>query len=58
MTRYIDAYANELAHFIQHLTAGTAPQPSGRDGLNALLIADAAYLSAQTGQAVRLDNAG
>ena len=56
MTRYIDAYANELAHFIQHLTAGTAPQPSGRDGLNALLIADAAYLSAQTGQAVRLDN--
>lgn len=58
MTRYTDAYANELAHFIHHLNVGTAPRPSGRDGLNALLVADAAYLSAKTGQAVRLDDAG
>ncbi|CDX21237.1 Inositol 2-dehydrogenase [Mesorhizobium sp. ORS 3324] len=55
MTRYIDAYANEIAAFIASATAGKKAAPSGKDGLVALKLADAALQSAKTGKTVRVD---
>ena len=52
MTRYFVAYANEINAFIAALGGKTADIPVGRDGLNALLIAEAALKSAVTGNAV------
>ncbi|MGB3831751.1 MAG: inositol 2-dehydrogenase [Mesorhizobium sp.] len=54
MTRYIEAYANEIAAFIEALAAKTRPSPGGEDGLAALKLADAALRSVRTGAAVRL----
>jgi myo-inositol 2-dehydrogenase/D-chiro-inositol 1-dehydrogenase len=45
MTRYTQAYANEIAAFIDALNAGRPMVPSGEDGLKALLMADAAVKS-------------
>ncbi|WP_298286213.1 inositol 2-dehydrogenase [Acidocella sp.] len=56
LERYNDAYRAELAAFIGCITSGTAPSPTGEDGLRAQLLADAATLSAQTGQPVNLEN--
>ena len=55
MTRYIDAYANEIAAFIAAKAAGKKASPSGKDGLVALKLADAALKSAKTGKTVRVD---
>ena len=52
MTRYVAAYANEINAFITALGGEKGGIPVGRDGLNALLIAEAARTSAQTGKAV------
>ena len=52
MTRYVAAYANEINAFIAALGGSAAGIPVGRDGLNALLIAEAALASAQSGKAV------
>ena len=52
MTRYVAAYANEIDAFIAKLGGKAAEIPVGRDGLNALLIAEAALASAQSGKAV------
>ena len=52
MTRYVDAYANEINAFIDSLADGAASVPVGLDGLNALLIADAALASAESGRSV------
>ncbi|QDC01832.1 inositol 2-dehydrogenase [Mesorhizobium sp. 8] len=52
MTRYIDAYANEISAFIAALAKGTKPSPSGTDGLAALKLADAALKSARTGKTI------
>ena len=54
MTRYIDAYANEIAAFIATVTKGAKASPSGTDGLAALRLADAALKSAKTGKAVQV----
>ncbi len=54
LERYERAYRAELDAFIDAVGAGIPPTPSGEDGLAALLLADAATRSAQTGQAVRL----
>ena len=54
MTRYVAAYANEINAFIAALGGETGGIPIGRDGLNALLIAEAALESAQTGKAVEI----
>jgi myo-inositol 2-dehydrogenase/D-chiro-inositol 1-dehydrogenase len=54
MTRYLDAYANEIAAFIEAVTSGKPVSPSGEDGLIALMIADAARESVKSRQAVRL----
>jgi myo-inositol 2-dehydrogenase/D-chiro-inositol 1-dehydrogenase len=54
MTRYIDAYANEIASFVSSLKQGKKPSPSGQDGLLALKLADAALQSAREGRAIKL----
>jgi myo-inositol 2-dehydrogenase/D-chiro-inositol 1-dehydrogenase len=54
LERYMPAYRAELAAFIAAVTGGTAPAPSGHDGLMAQRLADAATQSRATGQAVKL----
>ena len=54
LERYDAAYRSELDAFIGAVKAGTEPKPSGEDGLQALLLADAAYQSWKTGQTVKL----
>lgn len=54
MTRYTEAYAAEIATFIAALAAGKPALPSGKDGLRALALADAAYLSIREGRAVKV----
>jgi len=54
LERYMPAYRAELAAFIAAITKGTAPAPSGRDGLMAQRLADAATESKATGQTVKL----
>ena len=55
MTRYIDAYANEIAAFIASSTAGKKVSPNGQDGLAALKLADAALKSVKQGKTIRFD---
>jgi myo-inositol 2-dehydrogenase/D-chiro-inositol 1-dehydrogenase len=54
LERYAAAYRDELNAFIDAVTNGTAPSPSGEDGLKAQILADAATESAQTGKPVRV----
>ncbi|HTV69052.1 MAG TPA: inositol 2-dehydrogenase [Rhizobiaceae bacterium] len=56
MTRYIEAYANEIAAFIAVMSkkGRKSASPSGKDGLAALVLADAALKSAKTGKAVKI----
>ena len=54
MTRYVQAYANEIDAFISSIAGGDVEIPTGQDGLNALLIADAALESAKTGKLIKL----
>ncbi|MEQ9812736.1 MAG: inositol 2-dehydrogenase [Azospirillaceae bacterium] len=54
MTRYVAAYAAEIAAFVEALTAGGALTPTGEDGLKALEIAEAALAAATDGRIVRL----
>ena len=52
--RYVAAYAAEVRSFIDAMTRGTRPTPSGHDGLMAQRLAEAATRSAATGQVVRV----
>ena len=54
MTRYTEAYAAEIAAFIAALAGGKPASPSGEDGLRALALAEAAYLSLREGRAVKV----
>ncbi|WP_265516709.1 inositol 2-dehydrogenase [Nitratireductor luteus] len=54
MTRYTEAYAAEIAAFIAAISSGAAVSPSGRDGLVALALADAALRSVKEGRAVKV----
>ena len=54
LERYLPAYKRELDHFLQCLETGQRPAPTGHDGLQAQKLADAATVSAQTGQPQRL----
>ncbi len=54
MTRYTEAYRAEIAAFVAALQSGAAMNPSGEDGLMALLIADAATQSAREGRVVEV----
>jgi myo-inositol 2-dehydrogenase/D-chiro-inositol 1-dehydrogenase len=53
LERYAAAYRAELDAFVAAVASGSAPAPGGRDGLAALLLADAAAESHRTGRAVR-----
>lgn len=50
MTRYIDAYAEEINYFVNSLKSGSEIKPNGIDGLNALIIAEAAKSSLLKGK--------
>ncbi len=54
MTRYLDAYANEIAAFVEAVNADRTPSPGGADGLAALKLADAALKAAREGRTVRV----
>jgi myo-inositol 2-dehydrogenase/D-chiro-inositol 1-dehydrogenase len=54
MTRYIAAYANEIAAFIEAVTGGAPTPTTGHDGLMALALAEAALKSVAEGRAVKL----
>lgn len=54
LQRYAAAYRQELDSFIHAVVTGKQTDPDGDDGLRAQLLADAATLSAQTGQPVSL----
>lgn len=54
LERYAQAYRVELNHFIEALQAGTKPAVGAKDGLQALVLADAALESLQSGKAVRI----
>jgi myo-inositol 2-dehydrogenase/D-chiro-inositol 1-dehydrogenase len=58
MTRYTEAYANEIATFIAAMASGGAASPSGEDGLKALVLAEAALKSVREGRRVRVDEIG
>ena len=52
MTRYTQAYSNEIAAFVEAVTTRKPASPSGLDGLMALALAEAALSSARDGRAV------
>ncbi len=54
MTRYTQAYTNEIATFIKLLEAGKPMSPSGHDGLKALLVAEAAMQSVKEGREIEI----
>lgn len=55
LDRYAQAYSAELDHFIESIRSRRAPLPDLRDGREALVLADAATLSAASGDAVRVE---
>ncbi|MHC1548189.1 inositol 2-dehydrogenase [Phyllobacterium sp. K27] len=54
MTRYTEAYANEIAAFIEGIASGAQATPSGEDGLIALALADAALRSVKEGKTITM----
>ena len=54
LTRYEQAYTNELNAFIDAVTNGTTPSPSIEDGAKALQLAEAAERAARTHSVVTL----
>jgi myo-inositol 2-dehydrogenase / D-chiro-inositol 1-dehydrogenase len=56
MTRYTEAYANEITAFISAIEKGAKISPNGHDGLVALELADAALESARTGKRIAVGN--
>ena len=49
LERYAAAYRNELDAFLECLSTGKRPEPTGADGVKALKLADAATRSRETG---------
>ena len=54
MTRYTEAYANEIAAFIDAMAGKSEASPTGTDGLIALALAEAALKSVKEGRAVKV----
>lgn len=54
MTRYTEAYAAEIAAFIDSLVNGKTMAPSGEDGLIALALAEAANRSVAEGREIAM----
>ena len=57
LERYADSFRIELDDFLGAVIDGRQPSVTGDDGRRALILADAAQKSAETGKAVRLDAA-
>ena len=55
LERYADSFRNELDEFLDAVKEGRQPSVTGEDGRRALILADAAQQSAETGKAIRLD---
>lgn len=54
LERYAESYAEEWKEFVRVLKGEVAPAPSGEDGRKALLLAEAAYQSLETGRTIML----
>ena len=54
MTRYTQAYANEIGAFLKAVEGSLPMNPSGDDGLKALVLADAAVRSLREKRAVEI----
>ena len=54
MTRYTEAYAAEIAGFIQAVLGKAEAAPTGEDGLSALALAEAALKSVALGRTVKM----
>ena len=54
MTRYIDAYKNQIDYFVDCIKKRSMPKPDGSDGYYALHLAENALKSAKTGRTVYL----
>ena len=54
MERYTKAYAAEIAAFVNSVETNRAPPTTGRDGLEARRVADAALRSVKEGRTIRL----
>ena len=54
LERYAEAYRNELDSFAKAIRSGTACSPGFDDGVQALLLADAAEESARSGRVVKI----
>lgn len=55
LDRYPDAYRAELEHFLEIIEKRTPPLATGKDGREALVLADAALESLKTGRPVQLE---
>lgn len=54
MSRYVNAYANEIAAFVDAVSNGTETPTTGHDGMMALALADASLKSVEEGRVVTL----
>ena len=54
LERYAEAYRRELDTFLDCVATGVAPRPGAADGRRALVLADAAEVSARSGKTVRV----
>ena len=54
MTRYIDAYKNQIDYFVDCIKKRSMPKPNSSDGYYALYLAENALKSAKTGKTVYL----
>ena len=56
MTRYEKAYAIEMAAFVEAIQNKNNPPTTGDDGLKALIIAEAALKSVESGKKIQLND--
>jgi len=56
LERYLPAYRAELDHFIEAVSNGVTPSPSGYDALKAQMLAEAAMKSAKTGETIHIED--
>ncbi|NIF29494.1 inositol 2-dehydrogenase [Pantoea sp. Tr-811] len=54
LERFGPAYLAEMQHFVQCVEKGSIPNPTATDGLHAQLIADAAAISLESGEPVKI----
>ena len=55
--RYAEAYRREIAAFVDAVATGREPEPTADDGMQSLILANAATESARTGRVVAIPDA-